>query len=287
MEVKVHVAGGARVSPLASAAARDAARARASKKALAPETSDEGKDAFASLAVAFASENMPASLDGGVDAWFASMPGLGLETLVRFVHVAVDVCVAAGHHRRASSLALELCDVVGTARVALDALPRALTSLRLCEAEDGEVGPARADAAESALRRARAAVPEHVAALRAARESFFASGAEKDDETTDPSREKNTEEDRVVSARAKRTVSLYRAAARAAAAAGDRPAASQAQLELGDALCAAGDLLALYQLAIDALQVADVVVASAEAMEQAVPRGHRLLLTQSERRPGR
>ena len=155
----VAVAGGARVSPLASAAARDAARARASKKALAPETSDEGKDAFASLAVAFASENMPASLDGGVDAWFASMPGLGLETLVRFVHVAVDVCVAAGHHRRASSLALELCDVVGTARVALDALPRALTSLRLCEAEDGEVGPARADAAESALRRARAAVP--------------------------------------------------------------------------------------------------------------------------------
>ena len=149
----------------------------------APETSDEGKDTFASLAVAFASENMPASLDGGVDAWFASMPGLGLETLVRFVHVAVDVCVAAGHHRRASSLALELCDVVGTARVALDALPRALTSLRLCEAEDGEVGPARADAAESALRRARAAVPEHVKALRAARESFFASGADTEDET--------------------------------------------------------------------------------------------------------
>jgi hypothetical protein len=180
------------------------------------------------------------------------MPGLGLETLVRFVHVAVDVCVAAGHHRRASSLALELCDVVGTARVALDALPRALTSLRLCEAEDGEVGPARADAAESALRRARAAVPEHVKALRAARESFFASGAVKEDETrNDPvsspekkkaAQEEEREERVVKNARAKRTVSLYRAAARAAAAAGDRPAASQAQLELGDALCLAGDL---------------------------------------------
>jgi hypothetical protein len=180
------------------------------------------------------------------------MPGLGLETLVRFVHVAVDVCVAAGHHRRASSLALELCDVVGTARVALDALPRALTSLRLCEAEDGEVGPARADAAESALRRARAAVPEHVKALRAARESFFASGAVKEAETrNDPvsspekkkaAQEEEREERVVKNARAKRTVSLYRAAARAAAAAGDRPAASQAQLELGDALCLAGDL---------------------------------------------
>ena len=37
-------------------------------------------------------------------------------------------------------------------------------------------------------------------------------------------------------------MSLYRAATRAASAAGDRPTASQAQLELGDALCAAGEL---------------------------------------------
>ena len=99
--------------------------------------------------------------------WFASRPGIGIETLVRFVELAIEICVAAGFHRRASNLALELCDVVGTARVALDVLPKTLPSLRLCEAEDKEVGPARADAAESALRRARAEVPEHVATLRA------------------------------------------------------------------------------------------------------------------------
>jgi hypothetical protein len=95
-------------------------------------------------------------------------------------------------------------------------------------------------------------VPEHVKALRAARESFFASGADTEDETrndpvSSPEKKKAAEEEEreervVTNARAKRTVSLYRAAARAAAAAGDRPAASQAQLELGDALCLAGDL---------------------------------------------
>ena len=233
----VSVAGGARVSPLAAAAAREKARRRASKKALAPENADSNaRHAFKSLAVAFASENKPAFLDGGVTVWFASRPGIGIETLVRFVELAIEICVAAGFHRRASNLALELCDVVGTARVALDVLPKTLPSLRLCEAEDKEVGPARADAAESALRRARAEVPEHVATLRAARASLFPPDDPSGAGTKAPA------EPRAVASRAKQTVSLYRAATRAASAAGDRPTASQAQLELGDALCAAGEL---------------------------------------------
>ena len=233
----VSVAGGARVSPLAAAAAREKARRRATKKALAPENADSNaRHAFKSLAVAFASENKPAFLDGGVTVWFASRPGIGIETLVRFVELAIEICVAAGFHRRASNLALELCDVVGTARVALDVLPKTLPSLRLCEAEDKEVGPALADAAESALRRARAEVPEHVATLRAARASLFPPDDPSGAGTKAPA------EPLAVASRAKQTVALYRAATRAASAAGDRPTASQAQLELGDALCAAGEL---------------------------------------------
>ena len=199
-------------APLVQATARTLTLATKKREQSVPLTT-----AFPLLAVAFASETTP-PIDGGYAAWFVNRPGVRIEFMTSFVKTAVEVCVDAGYHHRASKLALELCEIVGTDRVCLDILPKVQRSLRFCEDADGTVVPFLADAARAALHRAEANVPEHVKCLRAARASAFGVS---DNKTT---------------------LSLYAKAVNLSSTVGDRVLESQSRLEWGDALYASGDI---------------------------------------------
>ena len=226
------VSGGHSRGPLVRATLRTSLLATKKRQKLLPPRS-----AFPLLKTAFASETFP-PIDGGTEAWFCGKPGFRVEFVTRFVTTAIEVCVKAKHHHRASELALGLCDVIDTDRVRLDVLPKVQNSLRLCEEKDNTVQPFLADAVNASLARATANVPEHVLALRAARESFFP-------ETADTAGTANAKLAGTVSTHAKSnmaTLSLYDRAVRLASSTGDRVAESQARLEYGDALYASGDV---------------------------------------------
>ena len=149
------------------------------------------------------------------EPWHAAHGDADVAFLTRFVVTAADACAAAGYHHRASSLYLDAVDAAETDAFAIEILPRAAKSARAAEYTEA---PAEGDAAEARLRRALAARPPHVVALADARRLATTH------ETFAEARE------------------AFAEAIALAKSAGDRDAAAQAQLELGDARAAVGDL---------------------------------------------